>query len=44
MQRPEQMDEIVSIMAQARDEHRRLSHNEAKHLDKLLQHIFHQSK
>ena len=43
MQRPEQMDEIVSIMAHARDEHRRLSYNEAKHLVNL-HHIFHQSK
>lgn len=41
MQRPKQMDEIVSIMTNARDEHRQLSQDEAQQLDKLLQNIFH---
>lgn len=41
MQRPEQMDAVVNIMTHAREQHRRLSHDEAKQLDKLLQNIFH---
>jgi len=41
MNRPERMDEIVSIMSTASHEHRKLNSEEAKHLDKLLQNMFH---
>jgi len=41
MDRPERMDEIVSIMSTASHEHRKLTSEEAKDLDKLLQNIFH---
>jgi hypothetical protein len=41
MNRPERMDEIVSIMSTASHEHRKLSSEEARHLDELLQNMFH---
>ncbi len=41
MDRPERMDEIVSIMSTASHEHRKLTSEEAQDLDKLLQNIFH---
>ena len=41
MDRPRQMDKIVDIMTSARDQNRRLSHDEAKQLDELLHTMFH---
>jgi len=41
MHRPQRMDEIVGIMANAHHQHRRLSHDETKKLDQILHSIFH---
>ncbi len=43
MLRPKGMDDVVTIMVQARNEHRRLNHDEVQRLDSLLHHLFHDS-